>query len=300
MTMADLTPVTLRDPSSALSAVYVPGAGMLATSLSDGGTELLGQRRGLDAYVSAGKTMGIPLLYPWANRLSAKTYDVDGETVTLARDGYGMRPDNNGLPIHGLLAAYPGWRAQQVSAQKLTAELDFGAHEELRESFPFPHLIELTVELSDRTLAVSTTVTPTSDMAVPLVYGYHPYLQLPDVPRPEWRIEMAKMRHLILDATGIPTGASADWPATAEPLGDKVFDDGFDQVADGGCSLSQAADVGSRCDSSRATRPRRYSRPRARRSSASSRWPRPPTHCAAAITEVRGRVSRTPRCSQSR
>ena len=71
MTMADLTPVTLRDPSSALSAVYIPGAGMLATSLSDGGIELLGQRRGLDAYVSAGKTMGVPLLYPWANRLSA-------------------------------------------------------------------------------------------------------------------------------------------------------------------------------------------------------------------------------------
>ena len=125
--MADLTPVILRDPSSALSAVYVPGAGMIATSLSDGGNELLGQRRGLDAYVSAGKTIGIPLLYPWANRLSAKTYDVDGETVTLAPDAYGVRPDNNGLPIHGLLAAYPGWQAQQVSDQKLTAELDLGA-----------------------------------------------------------------------------------------------------------------------------------------------------------------------------
>ena len=71
---------------------------MIATSLSDGGNELLGQRRGLDAYVSAGKTMGIPLLYPWANRLSAKTYDVDGETVTLAPDAYGVRPDNNGCP----------------------------------------------------------------------------------------------------------------------------------------------------------------------------------------------------------
>jgi galactose mutarotase-like enzyme len=94
----------LRDPSSPLSAVYVPGAGMIATSLSDGGIELLGQRRGLDAYLPAGKTMGIPLLYPWANRLSAKTYDVDGETVTLTPDAYGVRPDNNGLPIHG------GWR----------------------------------------------------------------------------------------------------------------------------------------------------------------------------------------------
>jgi galactose mutarotase-like enzyme len=206
---------------------------MIATSLSDGGTELLGQRRGLEAYLSAGKTMGIPLLFPWANRLSAKTYDVDGETVTLAPDAYGVRPDNNGLPIHGLLAAYPGWQAEQVSDQKLTALLDFGAQPELLESFPFPHLVELTVELRDRTLTVTTTVTPTADKAVPLAYGYHPYLQLPGVPRPQWQIEMPAMRHLFVDDTGIPTGATAERPATAEPLGDTVFDDGFDEVVDG-------------------------------------------------------------------
>jgi galactose mutarotase-like enzyme len=206
---------------------------MIATSLSDGGTELLGQRRGLEAYLSAGKTMGIPLLFPWANRLSAKTYDVDGETVTLAPDAYGVRPDNNGLPIHGLLAAYPGWQAEQVSDQRLTALLDFGAQPELLDSFPFPHLVELTVELRDRTLTVTTTVTPTADKAVPLAYGYHPYLQLPGVPRPQWQIEMPAMRHLSVDDTGIPTGATAERPATAEPLGDTVFDDGFDEVDDG-------------------------------------------------------------------
>lgn len=231
--MPDLESVTLRDPSSSLTATYVPNAGMIATSLSDDGVELLGQRRGLDAYLSAGKTMGIPLLYPWANRLSAKTYEVAGETVTLTPDAYGVRPDNNGLPIHGLLAAYPGWRAEQLSDQKLTAELDFGAHDELLASFPFPHRVELTVELSDRTLTVSTTVTPTSEKAVPLAYGYHPYLQLPDVPRSEWQIELPTMRHLILGDTGIPTGATTEQPAIAEPLGDKVFDDGFDQVPDG-------------------------------------------------------------------
>jgi aldose 1-epimerase len=231
--MPEFETVTLRDPSSSLTATYVPGAGMIATSLNDDGVELLGQRRGLDAYVSAGKTMGIPLLYPWANRLSARTYDVGGETVTLAPDAYGVRADPNGLPIHGLLAAYPGWRVRQVSEQNLTAEMDFGAHEELLASFPFPHLLEVTVELSDRTLTVSTTVTPTTDTAVPLVYGYHPYLQLPDVSRAEWQVEMPAMRHLMLDDTGIPTGATAESLAVAEPLGDKLFDDGFDQVAEG-------------------------------------------------------------------
>lgn len=231
--MADLTPVVLRDPSSSLSAVYVPGAGMIATSLSDDGTELLGQRRGLDAYVSAGKTMGIPLLYPWANRLSARTYAVDGKAVTLASEAYGVRTDNNGLPIHGLLAAYPGWRVQQASDHKLMATLDFGTDAKLLGSFPFPHLLEVTVELAERTLTVSTTVTPTSDKAVPLVYGYHPYVQLADAPRAEWRIEMPAMRHLILDDRGIPNGATADSCAVSGPLGDKLFDDGFDQVAEG-------------------------------------------------------------------
>ena len=37
----------------------------------NGGVELLSQRRGLQAYVSDGKTMGIPFLHPWANRWSA-------------------------------------------------------------------------------------------------------------------------------------------------------------------------------------------------------------------------------------
>ena len=230
--MPEFETVTLRDPSSSLTATYVPNAGMIGTSLNDDGVELLGQRRGLDAYVSAGKTMGIPLLYPWANRLSAKTYDVDGETITLAPDAYGVRVDENGLPIHGLLAAYPGWRVRQVSDQRLIAVMDFGADDELLASFPFPHLLEMAVELSERTLTVSTTVTPTTDKPVPVVYGYHPYLQLPDVPKSEWRIEMPAMRHLKLDNTGIPTGATTDRPATAEPLGGNAFDDGFDQVAD--------------------------------------------------------------------
>ena len=46
---------------------------MVCTSLADDGFEFLGQRRGLNAYVTNGKTMGIPILYPWANRLSAST-----------------------------------------------------------------------------------------------------------------------------------------------------------------------------------------------------------------------------------
>jgi len=223
--------VTLRN--STLKAQFVPHAGMIGISLTDSGEELLGQRRGLDAYITAGKTMGIPLLYPWANRLGANTYTAEGATVTLTPGENGVRADPNGLPIHGVLAAYPGWRLTAESDNEVTAELDFGVDPELLATFPFPHLLTLTVSLSKQTLTMRTTVTPTGDRPVPLCFGFHPYLQLPGVSRDQWIVETPPLRHLRLDGWGLPAGEAARQPARTEPLGDKAFDDGYNDVADG-------------------------------------------------------------------
>ncbi len=225
--------VTLTDPSSFVAAQFVPDAGMIGTSLTDAGVELLGQRRGLQAYIEAGKTMGIPILYPWANRLGANTYTAENVTVRLTPGENGVRADPNGLPIHGVLAAYPGWRVTEESENELTAEVDFGADPKLLASFPYPHVLTVTVRLAGRALTVRTTVTPTADTAVPLCFGFHPYLRLPDVGRGEWVIETPPLRHLRLDERGLPTGASEPQPAMKEPLGDKAFDDAYDEVRDG-------------------------------------------------------------------
>jgi aldose 1-epimerase len=206
---------------------------MIGTSLTDSGTELLGQRRGLLAYVEAGKTMGIPILYPWANRLGDNTYTAENVTVTLTPGENGVRPDPNGLPIHGTLAAYPGWRMTAQSGNELTAEVDFGADPRLLASFPYPHVLSVGITLAGRALTVRTTVTASGDTAVPLCFGFHPYLRLPDVARGEWMIETPPLRHLRLDERGLPTGESEARPATEEPLGDKAFDDAYDQVGDG-------------------------------------------------------------------
>jgi aldose 1-epimerase len=224
--------VTLQDPSSELEAQFVPDAGMIGISLTDSGVELLGQRRGLDAYVANGKTMGIPILYPWANRLGANTYTAEGTTVTLTSGEHGVRADPNGLPIHGVLAAYPDWRVTHESANELTAEVDF-SDQDLLASFPFPHRLALTVTLSERTLRLRTSVTPSGDRAVPLCFGFHPYLRLPDSPRDQWIIETPPLRHLELDGQGLPTGETTHQPASIDPLGDKTFDDGYDEVAEG-------------------------------------------------------------------
>lgn len=230
--LADVHIVTLRDPSAPVVARYAPSAGMIGISLTDSGVELLGQRGGLDAYLAAGKTMGIPILYPWANRLGERRYRVDGEEVTLEPDAFGVRTDPNGLPIHGLLAGYPGWRVMTQSANELTAELDFGADPALLASFPFPHLVVMRVSLADRSLTVRSTVSALGK-PVPLCFGFHPYLQVPEAPRAQWVIETPRLRHLSLDDRGLPTGDAVEQPPIHEALGDKVFDDGYDEVPEG-------------------------------------------------------------------
>lgn len=231
--MAAFESVVLQNPSSSLTATYVPSAGMICTSLADDGLEFLGQRRGLGAYVSDGKTMGIPILYPWANRLSANDFDVNGAVVTLTAGYNGVRNDPNGVPIHGVLAAYSGWVVTEQTSNTLVAVIDWSGEPRLLASFPFPHVLTMSATLVDRTLRVATTVRPTASAAVPLCFGYHPYFQLPDVPRAEWQLKTPAMRHLAVDDRGLPTGDTAKWDSGTRVLGSIELDDGFDQVDDG-------------------------------------------------------------------
>ena len=78
---------------------------MVGCSLRHRGEELLGQRGGLAAYVAERKTMGIPLLYPWANRLSAWRFALAGREIAIDPGATPLRRDANGLPMHGLLSA---------------------------------------------------------------------------------------------------------------------------------------------------------------------------------------------------
>lgn len=229
----------LRDPDSRLTAAFVPSAGMIGISLADGGEELLGQRRGLAAYVEAGKTMGIPFLHPWANRLSGNTYTAAGTTVVLSPAAPGVRLDPNGLPIHGLLAAAPGWTTEPPldpeagELSEIVGLFDLAARPDLLASFPFPHEVAIAITLADSTLRVRTTIIPTSDVPVPLAFGFHPYLLLPGTPRETWRVELPDMRHRPVDARGLPTGEATAAPAEAFVLGERTFDDGYDTLRDG-------------------------------------------------------------------
>lgn len=216
--------VVLR--SGDLTARFAPGVGMVCCSLRDGDDELLGQRGGLAAYAETGSSMGIPLLAPWANRLSALRYRAAGADVVLDPERSPLRLDANGLPIHGVLAASRLWEAPPTSdAARLRARLDFGAHPELLAAFPFAHELVIEASLAGRTLTIETTVTPTGDRSVPLAFGFHPYLQIPYVPRAQWEVTLPVGRRAVLDDRGIPTGAWEPAGPLDGPLGEREFDD---------------------------------------------------------------------------
>lgn len=225
--------VTLRDPDGGVEATFVPSVGMIATSLTDGGVELLGQGRGLDAYASGGEFMGIPIMHPWANRLADNTYHAVDCSVTLTPDSFGVQTDKKGLLIHGLLTAYRGWRVTHRSGHELSADLDFAADASLMAGFPFPHRLEVEIRLRDRVLSFRTVLTATADSAVPVCFGFHPYFQLPEVHRADWILEVPAMRHLHLDEMSLPTGDVTREAARTEALGHRVFDDGYDDVDTG-------------------------------------------------------------------
>ncbi len=209
-----------------LRTTFLPQLGMLGASLAHRGEELLALPGGLDGY-RAGHVTGLPLLAPWANRLAGRRYHAAGVDVDL--EGLELHTDPGGLPIHGTVTAHPGWEVVRLGteggAATLTARLDYGAWPELAAAFPFPH--ELTVEavVDGRALSVATTLRPTRDRAVPVAFGWHPYLRLPGVPRAGWRLVLPDREHLQLDARGIPTGGSAAEAAEAEPVADRTFDD---------------------------------------------------------------------------
>ena len=99
--------------SEDIEAAFVPEAGMVGCSLRHRGEELLGRRSGLRAYVAKRLTMGIPLLHPWANRLAARRFRAADRDVVLVSQSPPMRVDDNGLPMHGLLAGASGWQVQR-------------------------------------------------------------------------------------------------------------------------------------------------------------------------------------------
>jgi len=207
-----------------VQAAFLPSRGMLGTSLRYRGVEFLRRLENLDAAAQKGSTAGIPLLYPWANRLAQSGYEVLGRKVSLDVKSPLLHGDEHGLPIHGIKWAALPWKETSCQSTRLVARLEWNRPEWLAV-FPFKHAVEMMVFLEPESLTIETTVL--AEELMPASFGFHPYFGLPNTPRAQWRLKLPAMRQLDLNDQGIPTGQEKPFEQDNFVLGSNHLDAGF-------------------------------------------------------------------------
>lgn len=232
-----------------LTVTVVPERAMTASSICyDGEVYVGGEPTSLpDPGVGIGD--GAPLMHPWANRLSSERFDVcdphggPGRSGTVdLRQAPRVLRDGNGAPMHGTCIGVEGWDITWLEVDEegdgaiLEGVLAFDTRDDLIASFPFPHRVHVRWEVLDAghpdggdhpLVRCTTAVVPLGDAAVPVAFGWHPFLRLPGASRAQWRVVLPEREHLLLDEAGFPTGEELYLPAEAEPLGLRTFDDSF-------------------------------------------------------------------------
>ncbi|HZT31819.1 MAG TPA: aldose 1-epimerase [Bryobacteraceae bacterium] len=182
---------------------------------------------------------GNPFLAPWANRIDQDAFWANGKKFLLNPDLGNVRRDGNGKPIHGLLTFSSLWKVVSAEADDrsahVTSRLEFWKYPELMAQFPFAHSIEMTYRLRDGVLEVETRLENHSTEPMPVGIGFHPYFQLHDAPRDQWKVHLAARDHLVLSNLLIPTGERKPVTfADPQPLAGMQFDDVFSGLVRGG------------------------------------------------------------------
>jgi aldose 1-epimerase len=202
------------------TATFLPDLGMLGASLTWRRAELLSLHGGPAAFERRSST-GLPLLAPWANRLSKKQFRIAGVDVDLRRQP--VKLDANKLPIHGTMVGRRSWDVVRLEPGRLVARFDYSAPE-LLAAFPFPHELEIDARLSESGLRVATTLRPTTKQRVPVSFGWHPYFKAGGS-RDRWKLRVPAREHLALDRKGIPNGLSSGERGETISLDGVVLDD---------------------------------------------------------------------------
>jgi len=203
--------VRLTDAARGTEVSIVPSIGNIAYAITVHGKNILWSPfKTLTDMKSKPALCGVPFLAPWANRLDQDAFFANGKKYLLNAELANLRRDANQKPIHGLLLFSSHWKVIKLEADEqsahVTSRLEFWRYPDLMAQFPFAHAIEMTYRLAAGGLQVETLVENLGNEPMPVGIGYHPYFQIPDVPRDQWKVHVAAREHLELSEQLIPTG----------------------------------------------------------------------------------------------
>jgi len=235
VTVDSIETVRLTDSIHGMEVSICPSIGNIAYDVRVHGQPIVEVPPPLSEWKQHPTQAGIPFLAPWANRLDDDAFWANGKHYLLNPDAVQIRRDSSGLPIHGLLLFASAWQVERLIADEQAAEtvssLEFWKHPEWMAQFPFAHDIQMTHRLSGGVLEVRTRIRNLCSDPMPLVIGFHPWYQIPELPRHQWKVHLPVREHYALSPKLIPTGETKpmDLPASI-PLAGFQLDDVFGGV----------------------------------------------------------------------
>lgn len=200
--------VRLEDRKRKTIVSILPSVGNIAFDMTIKGHKVLRwPYASVEEFKARPGLSGIPFLGPWANRLDEPAFYANGRRYAFDLDLGNIR---GALPIHGFLSTTDQWRVSALMVNDeeawLTSRLEFQKNPAWMRQFPFAHALEMTYRLHDGSLQVTLRIENLGDEPMPVSIGFHPYFQLTDSKRDEWKLSVAAKTQWLLAPNKIPTG----------------------------------------------------------------------------------------------
>ncbi|MEN3331789.1 MAG: aldose 1-epimerase [Blastocatellia bacterium] len=126
----------------------------------------------IDDFLSRPTSYGIPILFPFPNRIRDGAFTFQGSAYQVNTPRHGFVRDKAWTVIDAVASASDG--------AELRCRFDAREHAEaILGQFPFPFVLEMTYRLRDGRLGIHLTATNTGERAMPVGYGLHPYFRRP-------------------------------------------------------------------------------------------------------------------------
>ena len=226
--------VVLADAPRHTEVTILPGIGNMVYQMTVNGKDVLRTPPALADFKAKPGMTGIPLLWPWANRIDQTSYYVNGKQYAFNLELGNVRLDANKKPIHGLISTSSAWKVvsckADAQAAEVTSRLEYWKYPDLMEQFPFAHTLELTYRLKQGVLQVEAVIHNLAAEPMPVAIGFHSFYRVNDAPPGDWKIHLGARDQMVLSKEVIPTGerinVQAKYPDPL-PLKGVKFDDVF-------------------------------------------------------------------------
>lgn len=223
-----MEPILLTDPATGSTARIAPHIGFncyeLQVLVSGTSINVIDADPQFPAGQARPSGHGIPLLFPFPNRIRKGQYTWQGRQYELAPSNVPFDPVGNA--IHGFCLDRP-WRVTVSGRQYAVGEFQLSV--DARDRLPFwpaDALIQVRYELRRSCLRADITIANPDDSPLPWGFGTHPYFRLPLGAKSE-------QKHCLIEASAaeawelidcLPTGIRRPIPADKDLREGAYFD----------------------------------------------------------------------------